>query len=295
MDILAILVLYKCGVNDSKTLSSLNNNYRNDAKVFNNFKLIIYDNGSIDQEKLISVPFNFEYIFTNKNDGLAVAYNFAYNKAITESFKWLLLFDQDSSLPDDYLIRLNNELSNARDDISVAAVVSKMRFNSVLFSPSRVIFGGIHRPINISFTGIYDDNIFAIGSGSLLKISFLEQIGGFNEFFWMDCLDRWLYETISKHGLKVYVTNILIDHQLSVLNYDQFMSRERYSNIIKYETYFMKFYKSKGENLVYYLRLLKRVVVMLFSKTNRIYSFMTLKHLLAILSGRFQESSNRSG
>lgn len=290
MEILAVLVLYKCDINDSKTLISLVDNYNNNKKDFDNFKLIIYDNGPTDQTKLASVPFNFEYICHEQNDGLARAYNLAYRKALEEAFKWLLIFDQDSSLPNDYLSRLNCEISHVRDDISVAAVVPKMRYNGHFFSPSRVIYGGIHRPIEIDYTGIYDGNIFAIGSGSLIKASFLEQVGGFNEFFWMDCLDRWLYMTIRNIGLKVYVTNISIDHQLSVLNYDQFMSTQRYSNILKYETFFMKFYKSKGENMVYLLRLVKRAFVMFFSKKSRIYSSLTLIHLKEILQGRNEES-----
>ena len=43
--------------------------------------------------------------------------------------------------------------------------------------------GGILRPIDMNYNGIYDKEIFAIGSGSMLRVDFISEVGGFNNDF----------------------------------------------------------------------------------------------------------------
>ena len=99
----------------------------------------------------------------------------------------------------------------------------------------------------------------------------------------MDCLDRWLFFTINNMGGKVYVTNSIIDHELSVKDYNKFMNEERYRNILMSETLFMKYFMTKLENYIYYLRLMKRVIYLFFAVNNKRYSFITLSHLRNIV------------
>jgi GT2 family glycosyltransferase len=159
-----------------------------------------------------------------------------------------------------------------------------MRYKKTIFSPTKVFFGGIVRTIDMRHRGICAfQNVFAIGSGCVIKVSFLQKIGGFNEVFWMDCLDRWLFLTINNMGGKVYVTDSIIDHEVSVMNYDKLMTEERYLNILNAETLFMKSYGSKIENYIFYSRLIKRAVYQLFTVSDKKYSLMTLRHLLSII------------
>lgn len=283
MNILALIVVYNQKINETKTLKSLLKNYENNPQIFENFKLLIYDNGPIDQECNFELPYKFDYFSNPKNDGLASAYNFALSVGIKENYTWLLLLDQDSYLPDDYIINLTNDVISAESNSMVMAVVPKMCYKNHFFSPSKVLFGGIHRPIDMKFIGVYPNEVFAIGSCSLVKISFLHKEGGFNEFFWLDCLDRWLYMIIYKRGGKVLVTNSVIEHELSIMDYSKFVSSERYYNIMIYETFFMNMYKSKPENFVYYLRLVKRIISFSFSRKTYKYSILTLKHLNSLL------------
>lgn len=286
MQLLAIIVLYNCKAEDSKTLNSLIDHLNETPSIFENFRIIIYDNGVMRQEIDSTIPFKFQYVHDPSNRGLAVAYNYALNKAVIDSCDWLLLFDQDSCVPRDFIGKLMLDLDRIQAMDSVVAVVPKMRYKNIFFSPSRVLFGGVHRPINMGCRGIYESRIFAIGSGSVIRVSFLKKIKGFNELFWMDCLDRWLFHTIETEGRQVFVSDSIIDHELSIMDYDQFMNVKRYSDIMKYETIFMKLYKSKAENYVYYMRLLKRTVFLFFTSNNREYSMMTMQHLLSILFSR---------
>jgi GT2 family glycosyltransferase len=289
MNIIAVAVLYNCSPGNSKTIKTLVSAYQADMPGFAGFRLIIYDNGIIDHSKDIDLPFRFEYFQNPKNEGLAKAYNYALEHAHISSCEWLLLLDQDSELPLNFVSVINSTIEGMDKDPSIVAVVPKMCFQNTFFSPSRVLFGGVHRPVNMKFTGIYPGKIFAIGSGTIVNVAFLKTVGGFNEFFWMDCLDRWLYLSINRSGGKVYVTDIVIEHELSVMDYNQFMNEKRYSSILFYETCFMSFYMSKAENIFYYLRLLRRSLFMFISGDNRIYSKMTFTHLINIIFKRDKE------
>jgi GT2 family glycosyltransferase len=280
MSIVAILIVYNCRIQESKTLNSLLQNYTAHPEAFKDFKLIIYDNSLSKQTNTIQIPFEHDYIHDPSNRGLAVAYNYALRHALEESRDWLLLLDQDSCLPGDFICKLRDDLSVVEGEKAVAAIVPKMRYNEIIFSPARVSYGGIVRAVDMIHKGLCTyKNAYAIGSCCIVRVSFLKKVGGFNEQFPIDCLDRWLFLVINESGSKVYVTDSIIDHELSVMNYDMFMSESRYRSILKSETLFMKIYKSRIENYIFYLRLIKRAAHQFFTVNNKKYSLMTLRHL----------------
>lgn len=291
MTILAIVVIFNCKIEESKTVISLLQAYKNSPEVFKSFKLIIYDNSLDKQSISLDMPFEYQYVHDPNNKGLATAYNYALRTAIASNYDWLLLLDQDSYLPKDYIYNLTNIPSSIKMDDIVVAIVPKVYYNNRFFSPTKVLYGGTYRAINIKHKGICNFQITTIGSGVMLKTSFLQKIGGFNELYWLDLLDHWLFNTIHSLGKKVYVTDSIIEHELSVRNYDKFMNENRYNNILKYETMFTKFSKSRGENYVYLLRLLKRSLVLFLSVKNKKYSKMTFKHLISLIfsSGKKEE------
>ena len=280
---LAIVVLYNCSIGEAKSVLTILRNHEKFPRAFEKFKLILYDNSPVSQTVNINLPFEYQYVHDPENKGLAVAYNYALKDAIGSSREWLLLLDHDSGLPDDFIENLTVECSGFEKDRSVVAVVPKVHYKNIFFSPSKVLYGGTIRPIDMRHKGICPFQAFAIGSGSAIRVAYLQSIGGFNGLFWMDCLDRWLYLTINNSGGKVYVTNSIMEHELSIMNYDVYMSEGRYRNILKYETLFMNSFKSRAENYVYYLRLVKRIFYLRFTVKNPIYSSMTFHHLVGLL------------
>lgn len=296
MSICAILIVYNRKAEETKTVNSLLRNHAKAPAAFGDFKLVIYDN-SPDAHKPdpAAIPFEHEYVHSAGNKGLAAAYNYALGKAAETGRGWLLLLDQDSDLPEDFIAELSRELALAGKDPAVSAVVPKMRYKDEYFSPSKDLFGGTARPIDMNHHGVCDFKVYAIGSACAIRVSFLQSIGGFDEFYWLDFLDRWLFSVIGSKGGKVYVTDSVVDHELSILNYDKFMTEKRYANILRYETVFMREQKPPVERFVYYLRLAKRVVYLFFTAGNKNYSLMTLKHLLRILSGAGTEGRHERG
>jgi len=283
MNITCVIVLYKCEIENSQTINSFYRIFRNNLNSINNINIIIYDNGNNNQSLNILFPEKFNYFNSENNDGLAVAYNYAFTRAIENNSDWLLLLDQDTELPLNYFNSLIDSFGKVNTNKKIKAVVPKVYYSNNYFSPSKVLIGGILRPINMDFIGIYDREIFAIGSGSALKVDFINSIGGFNTNFWLDSLDRWIYHKINEISGEVYVTDIRIKHELSILDYDNLISIERYKNIIYYESLFMKNYKSAFENIIFHVRLLFRAINFFYNKKNKSYSLITFNFFVKSL------------
>lgn len=279
MKLIAIVVLYKCRPEDSLTLSSLAANYSAIEDKISEFEVIIFDNSPEQIDIAVSrfyFPFRFQYISDIENKGLAVAYNYAFEVAKANSAEWLLLLDQDSELPPLFMNHLMDRIEFVNDKANIAAIVPKVYFRGTLFSPSKVFYGGIHRPIRENVSGEVINEVCAVGSATTVKISFLSEIGGFNTIFWLDCLDRWLYLMIYKKGRKVFVSDTLIEHNLSVLDYGLFIDEKRYWNILAAESILIGVYRSKGEHLVYLLRLFGRIITFFPNAEKRKYILPTL-------------------
>lgn len=283
MNILSVLVLYNCKIEESKTFKSFLLNFAKSPQEYQSFKLIIYDNSKYKQEILLDIPFKYEYVHNHNNPGVAKAYNYALKIAKDSLYDWLLILDQDTFISEDFFLKMFNIPPNIIQNQEVVACVPKIFYKDTFFSPSKVLWGGIHRPIAKNFRCISDREIMAIGSGVLVRKSFLLSIHGFNEEYWLDCLDRWLFNTIYSFGKKVYVIDSIIEHDLSILNFDKFMNEKRYLNQLKYETVFMEAYKTKIENIFFLIRLLRRSLVLLFTAKNKNYFKITLKHLLSLM------------
>lgn len=278
MKIFTIIVLYNCELKNSKTLNSISLALKNnDLEI----SFLIWDNGIYDQSHLIDK--NYEYIHSKINVGISKAYNYAFESALNRKYEWLLLFDQDSIIPKTFFLDLNNELKSLIQKNDISAIVPRIHYNNNYFSPSKVSIGGIHRPIEKSHLGIYKKEIFAINSGSLINLNFLKEINGFNNQFWLDSLDRWLYMKVYEKGGKVYVSNSIIEHDLSILDYNNSVSINRYKNILDYEIFFILKYTNAFDIIFFKFRLLVRVFKFLILNQNLKFAGLTFKKLTSIV------------
>lgn len=284
MNIIIVVVLYNCLLSKSNTVQSLMAiPFNKNSKGFN-VKVIIYDNGlDCPQEQLPSHD-HIEYFASSVNRGLSAAYNYALREARETNADWLLLLDQDTKLPVDYFENLYEAVSADALNPNIVAVVPKMHYQDVFFSPSKVLYAGIMRPLDQSFLGVYGKEIFAICSCSLLRVDFLKEIGGFSQDYWLDSLDRWLYKKVYILKRQVLVTDIVVEHELSVMDFDKFISEARYMNILKYESKFMIDNCSFFENIVFRLRLFLRSIRLYLSANNKNFSLITVKQIFNFLS-----------
>jgi GT2 family glycosyltransferase len=289
VNILIVVVLYKVNLYNSLTYNSLLKAFDIKPDIFSSVSCIIYDNSPSQMYDCKENNFVYEYVHNSENGGLAAAYNYALDVSLTNNYDWILLLDQDTTLPSDFMSININNLKKMFYDESVVAVISKVICNNLVISPSKDMFGKI---LNLKKSGICDFPITAINSGSFIKTSFLKKIGGFNKIFKLDYLDHWLFHTIYSCGKKVFISETIIKHELSVSDFNKYISVERYKNILKAEALFFRLYKSKKDNLLYSLRLLIRIFKTLITVRNKYISLVALKHFLDTISHVFLNSNS---
>ena len=151
-----------------------------------------------------NLPFNFLFKSSILNNGFSTPLNFALEHANYSNSDWLLILDENSILDKNYFKNYEDNFLKCTLNSYNVAMVSRISNNNLQISPSKVYYGGIHRPIKLFFTGEYEDEIFSIISGTSIKCSFINKINGFNEILWLDSLDRWLYTLIYANNKAVF-------------------------------------------------------------------------------------------
>ena len=268
--IVVIIVLYKTKPSDSSSLNQYLS-YNHVLKVPK--QLIIYNNsGDFD----ISEPKNCIIINSENNDMLAKPFNFAYEYAKNINYDWVLLIDADTNITKEYFEELNQFVKPGISE-NIASIVPQLFQNNKSISPHiNKLFYTIRRPLKKN--GFNSGNITAFNSLSMLRVSFIDAINGFNENYPLDMLDYWIYNQIFRLKKAIYILDCKIEHDLSVNDYDNKMSVERYINLIHAEDIF---FKNAGcfNYLLFKIRLLYRAIKQRISLQNKRFSQITFKHI----------------
>ena len=197
--------------------------------------VICYDNSPSAQAVTIQDS-RFEYIHDSKNLGLSRAYNYALAQFKQRRLDGILLLDHDTELSFDYLQQLKRK-SFGKD---IGAIVPRAFVGEKQISPlnAKNYIDGASRALS---SGLFREHIMAINSGSLINITALNKLGGFNDEFPLDFLDHWLFYELNRMGYSVEVTHEIIQHDLSVLNYAK-LSHKRFDSILNSESlYYMEY------------------------------------------------------
>jgi GT2 family glycosyltransferase len=259
--ILPIIVLYNVPLAESSTYRSLMASMHRCGQT--GLKIAVYDNSPIRQVTEAEEQQLFAYRHDASNSGLAVAYNWAVEKTISIGAVWLLLLDQDTVLPSNFFEFSLRDARTYKSDSEVVAIVPTVRSGGNLVSPMRVTRFGLKR-LSQPAVGKQNTEIMAINSGALIRCSFLSLIGGFDEAYRLDFLDHWLFAQVCKSGKRVAISDLVIEHDLSVSNYRKNISLERYKSILSSEVLFVREERGFCERVFYPLRLLARSLKQLF-------------------------------
>jgi GT2 family glycosyltransferase len=251
--ILAVVVLYKCSINQSSTCISMR---AQDAYDRDAISILIYDNSPIGDAD--DLPPNWVYVSDPTNKGLSAAYNHAISQAKLSGAHWLLLLDQDSNLPRNFLADLQGDVVLCQEKSEIVAIVPIVFSNQRQVSPIRPMLG-LDRPYEgtQTATSVW---LTAINSAAAIRVSFVESIGGFSNDFWLDYLDHWLFRRIYDTAHLVYVSNMKIDHNLSVANFNQGLEVSRYKNVLTAEAAFTNECLPIYWRLILTLRLIARAI-----------------------------------
>jgi GT2 family glycosyltransferase len=277
MKITMVMVLYKLKPEESKTFITLmqtlaiNNQYHEDIE------LIMYDNSPVrhDFNPLNVEGIHISYHHDPRNLGIAAAYNFAWSLAKKNESTWLLLLDHDTELTAGYFNSVFNNLDMPKE---VVAVVPKINSENTMISP---VFSDSHRPLKEDrpSPGLQVKPVMAINSGTLITVDFLNEINGFNKDFSLDYLDHWLFFEIYHKGRKVWLMDVTLEHELSVMDYSR-VSLQRYKSILNSERKFYHHYK-KELLPAYRAQLAKRFLKQIVTVRDKKIAICTLKGIFS--------------
>lgn len=235
-----VVVLYNMTASESSTITSLNNLLTSEN--FSEIRsVLIFDNSDKVSEPQ-DLERRFEYHHSEKNVGLAQAYNYALSNLSNES-EWLITLDQDTTLTSEYLNELIAKSAKLPD--SVVAIAPLIHDNDQQISP---VSSDTLRPLHTDLpkkNQTYSQDIMVINSATALRVSFLREVGGYNLDFPLDYLDHWLSWRIFAEKRQINILSNELNHQLSVLNYAEHMNYSRYHAILNAEKCYYSLYKTQ--------------------------------------------------
>lgn len=278
MKVTMVVVLYKLKPEESKTFHTLKHIMNSTNSPLKDIELILYDNSPTKHDFTPSQieGIHITYYHDPRNLGIASAYNYAWSAAKENNSHWLLLLDHDTELTLEYfksILTINDVPDN------VAAVVPKINSENTMISP---VYSNSLRPLKGErpTPGVQNQPVMAINSGALISVAFLDEINGFNQDFALDYLDHWLFYKIYEKGLKVYLMDVELEHELSVMDYTR-VSLQRYQSILNSE---VNFYQNFKTDLLpkYRIQLIKRFFKQLLTVKNKEIAKQTLKKIFSL-------------
>lgn len=278
MIILAVVVRYKTPLEESETIRTLANSFSNQPELTHNAEVLVWDNSPVALQNP-QFPFPVSYHHTGKNEGVAGAYNRAMRIAVGRGIPWMLLLDQDTSLPDDFLPRMLEYSRTHLTNEDIAAIVPFLLDDKVPSSPVAVHCGW-NKPILPPRSGIYAGEAFAANSGTLLRVSALREIDGYDEAFWLDLSDVVMFRRLYTRHKQIFIAGDLrVQHKITNNDYDGSMSIQRYLNFIWAEGAYWDLYRGSLPRAIYTARLFGRVIRQYRRYRNKAFSGITLRYL----------------
>ncbi len=266
MTLFIVVVLYNRTIDDSSTCTDLlNQDCPHGRNIF-----LVYDNSA--HSNIGTIPQGWNVHLDPSNGGLSKAYNFAVGQAEAVSCKWVLLLDQDSKLPRNFLARIHEGLLEMQAYPEVVATIPIIKAGGRQVSP---MYPKLGREIPFDRRNVVASEwLTAINSGTCVRTDFIDAIGGFCNDFWLDYLDHWLFKMISNERKSVYVGDLVLEHDLSVANMNR-VSVARYKSVLAAELRFTNDYLPLVWRMIIVPRLLARAIKhLVYTRDKRIAASM---------------------
>lgn len=199
-DILVCLVIYEKSIQDSLTWQGL----QTQSQPLNIF---ICDNSKIPQSIPHSVH-RLHYVHRADNPGVSTAYNLGAIWAKKQELKWIILLDDDTCLPQEFIHILCCQ--------SEADWLAPQVYDDVgLLSPFKVVDGRGKRLSFIQAGIVASKSTIPINSGSCLNLSSFQRIGGYDEKLPLDFSDFDYFLRAHTHQQIGRIYPLSLKHSLS--------------------------------------------------------------------------------
>lgn len=263
--ILVVVVRYEVSLHRSQVMRSLATGFSKHPELLQSIATLVWDNSPEPLPEPIADPqadFRFTYRHSESNLGVSGAYNRAMELAEEAGCGWLLLLDQDTTLPADFLTAMlgyaERFAAKSNDSSEPAAVAPTIVMGETTVSPKLAVRFGGARHVPAGYQGLCRDEVILVNTGLLLRVAALRAIGGFSPEFWLDFSDRYLCHMLAQRGMRVWLAGEQrLEHHISLMAGEGGMSEERYANLVAAEDAYFALYRSMARNAVYRLRLLR--------------------------------------
>lgn len=268
MCIMAVVVLYKttekklCALLESLSLQC--------------DKIIIVKN-DVQKYPVLDSFANVEVLELGCNTGIAFAQNRGIEKSVELGAEWILLSDQDSVFPDDYIQKML--FIAEHNSLQHIAALAPVFYDEIKNEYAGIMQGKTKKIVPES--GHIYKMAHAIASGMLIPVTALQKCGLMREDFFIDFVDNeWCWRAISC-GLNIYcLADVVIHHQLG----DRM--EKRFGLNIVYRSLFRFYYIIRnGYYLLYHTDYLKGKDRFLF------WLLMQKKKAEVLLLNRFDSAS----
>lgn len=218
--------------------------------------VLIYDNSLNARAKpSVHLP-GCVYFHDASNGGTVAAYARACTLAIEAGIDWLLLLDQDTRLPCNFLELASAALVNSPRQ--PCSLVPWVLHGACVVSPARVSTFGTIAPLPYEVPPPAANDLTAISSGSLLHVPALASLMPLPSGLWLDYVDHWIFLQLRTRLLPVVVFDASLQHNLSVFSLET-LNLARLNSILNGEAAFLSMLGIRAR-LVYPFRLAARVM-----------------------------------
>lgn len=183
------------------------------------------------------------YFTENENRGLPYAYNLFAKKTKQLSKKWLVLLDQDTALPEDFVEKYLS--LDTKFNLYCPSVIS----NGNLMSPSK-FYNYRPAPITVPDSKMLPlSDVTCINSGLMINVAFYSQIGGYNPNLFLDFCDHDFIDRARKAGeSNIGVIDCKLIQDFSAVSHTKAQALFRYALFVKD---LKEFYRGKNKFVVF--------------------------------------------
>lgn len=242
-----IIVVYNKHVDDSVTYQCL--------KKEKNLKVIVCDNSTKDYNNQATVESDgCIYIDMAGNAGLSKAYNRAIDKIFSvypDSQGYIMLYDDDTFIPEDYFIKMKKALSRKKADIYLPIVKDEIG----ILSPSMMKKYYCHRAVGGNVWKIKPSEICGINSGMVISKDIFDNYR-YNEEIFLDYVDHNFIRDMRRYHKKIEIVKTYLQQSFSSNIYDLDKELVRLAIFEKDINVFYK--KGLGNRLFFHYTMMRR-------------------------------------
>lgn len=236
--VLAVLVLYRRRPDETAAWDALKDMLQQ-AGSFRLAHCLICDNSPERNWSEEALPDRMSVEWAPENPGTAGAYARAAAYAEAKGCAWLLLLDQDTALPRDYLAKVSRAAVQTPD---ASIFVPRVWHGEKLVSPAVITRNGNVRPTARPERQFGSPT--AISSGMLVAASAVRAAQPFPAAIWLDYVDHWMFLSFAKRNLTISLLDVDLPHDLSILR-PRALGDSRLISILRAEN---AFYQAFGQS-----------------------------------------------